>query len=62
MSIPTSPPQTPLPAITQPGVTDEFIGHILPRWLKTASVAQINALREDFSRHRQSLQAVYATL
>ncbi|CAK9890275.1 MULTISPECIES: NEL-type E3 ubiquitin ligase domain-containing protein [Pseudomonas] len=62
MSIPTSPPQTPLPAITQPGVTDEFIGHILPRWLKTASVAQINALREDFSRHRQSLQAVHATL
>ncbi|WP_156160252.1 NEL-type E3 ubiquitin ligase domain-containing protein [Pseudomonas sp. 2(2015)] len=54
-------PATPA-AITQPGVTDEFIGHILPDWLRTASVEQINDLRDDFARLRHSQQAVHATL
>lgn len=40
--------------------TDEFIGDILPVWLKQASAGQINRLRDRFNRYRQSQQRLRA--
>lgn len=62
MTIPVPESPAALPAITQPGVTDEFIGQILPDWLKTASVTQISGLRDDFLRLWRCQQTVHAIL
>ncbi|MFJ4348538.1 NEL-type E3 ubiquitin ligase domain-containing protein [Pseudomonas sp. NPDC089401] len=40
--------------------TDTFIGNALPGWLKKATPAQINGLRDSFRRHRQNQAALRA--
>ncbi|WP_369987245.1 NEL-type E3 ubiquitin ligase domain-containing protein [Pseudomonas xanthosomatis] len=46
------------PRIT--GATDAFIAERLPAWLRQASPAQINKLRDSFKTHRQSQEQVRA--
>lgn len=40
--------------------TDAFIGARLPQWLLRATPAQINTLRDSFSKHRDSEQKLWA--
>nr|WP_314875555.1 NEL-type E3 ubiquitin ligase domain-containing protein [uncultured Pseudomonas sp.] len=40
--------------------TDEFMGGILPGWLRQASPSQINRLRDRFKQYRESQQGVRA--
>lgn len=58
-------PQAPLtpasPSVSRTSnPTDDFIGAILPAWLKQASPGQINRLRDRFKHYRDSQQQVRA--
>ncbi|MGE1084432.1 NEL-type E3 ubiquitin ligase domain-containing protein [Pseudomonas shirazensis] len=60
----TMPPKPLAPAdsttLRLANATDEFIGGILPDWLKRASPSQINRLRDRFKQYRKSQQDVRA--
>lgn len=60
MTQPTPPSLPPALASKLASATDDFIAAKLPDWLKRASAAQINALRDCFEAHRHSQAQVAA--